>query len=92
MPGWNLRAGELTENNASEDELWSLFAYVFSDSSRKTNTYKVGLIKAICDQIYDVTSDGYGYPLTYRIIFAKFTENYWNLVNKYHLKQIINVN
>ncbi len=45
MPGWNLKSGVLVEEKVSEDELWSLFNYVFSDACKKTNTYKFGLIK-----------------------------------------------
>lgn len=88
MPGWNLKPGNLKSQNTSEDELWSLFNYVFSDSCRKTNTYKFGLIKSICDQIYDSVYDGFGYPISFEKIFYKFTENYWNLVNRYKLKQM----
>ena len=57
MPGWNLKEGILTELEVSDDEYWSLFNFVFSDACRKTNTYKFGLIKSICDQIYDVHDD-----------------------------------
>ena len=88
MPGWNLREGILTELRVSDDEYWSLFNFVFSDACRKTNTYKFGLIKSICDQIYDVYDDGNGLFLSYEKIFLKFAENYWNLVNKYKLKQM----
>ena len=88
MPGWNLREGILTELRVSDDEYWSLFNFVFSDACRKTNTYKFGLIKSICDQIYDVFDDGNGLFLSYEKIFSKFAENYWNLVNKYKLKQM----
>lgn len=88
MPGWNLREGILTELKVSDDEFWSLFNYVFSDACKKTNTYKFGLIKSICDQIYDVHDDGNGLFLSYEKIFSKFAENYWNLVNKYKLKQM----
>ena len=88
MPGWNLKAGILAEEKVSEDEYWSLFNFVFSDACRKTNTYKFGLIKSICDQVYDFLEQGTGYFLSYRKLFSKFAENYWNLVNKYHLKQM----
>ena len=88
MPGWNLREGILTELKVSDDEFWSLFNYVFSDACKKTNTYKFGLIKSICDQIYDVYDDGNGFFLSYEKIFSKFAENYWNLVNRYKLKQM----
>ena len=88
MPGWNLREGILTELKVTDDEYWSLFNFVFSDACKKTNTYKFGLIKSICDQIYDVYDDGAGLFLSYEKIFSKFAENYWNLVNKYKLKQM----
>ena len=88
LPGWNLKEGVLTESKVSDDEFWSLFNYVFSDACKKTNTYKFGLIKSICDQIYDVHNDGNVFFLSYEKIFSKFTENYWNLVNKYKLKQM----
>ena len=89
MPGWNLREGALVQTKTSEDEYWSLFNYVFSDACRKTNTYKFGLIKSICDQVYDLYEDPLlGYFLSYDKLFSKFTENYWNLVNKYGLKQM----
>lgn len=88
MAGWNLKEGKLVECNVTEDELWSLFNYVFSDACRKTNTYKFGLIKSICDQIYDLYDYGLGYFLSYEKLFTKFAENYWNLVNRYELKQM----
>jgi len=90
MPGWNLKEGRLTTDNVSTDEYWSLMNYVFSDYCKKTNTYKFGLMKSLCDQIYDLVWDDtvMGYPLSYENIFRKFAENYWNLVNKYELKQM----
>lgn len=89
MPGWNLKSGIIVEENVSEDEYWSLFNFVFSDACRKTNTYKFGLIKSICDQVYDLYEDPVqGFYLPYEKLFSKFTENYWNLVNKYGLKQM----
>ena len=89
MPGWNLKTGEFTEARVSEDEYWSLFNYVFSDACRQTNTYKFGLVKAICDQIYNLHESQDGYYLSYKCIFEKFAENYWNLVSRYHLKQML---
>ena len=32
MAGWDLKSGALTEYVVSEDRIWSLFNYVFSDS------------------------------------------------------------
>lgn len=88
MPGWNLREGILCDSKISEDEIWSLFNFVFSDACRKTNTYKFGLTKSICDQVYDLHEEDRGYFISYERLFEKFAENYWNLVNKYNLKQM----
>jgi len=89
MPGWNLKNGELQKCQISEDEYWSLFNFVFSDACMKRNTYKFGLIKSIMDNLFNCTQDDYGnYRLSYSAIFEKFTINYWNLVLKYHLKQM----
>lgn len=88
MPGWNLKKGILVTEQVSDDEYWSLFNYVFSEACRKRNTYKFGLIKSICDQIYSLSSDEMGYYLSYDKIFSKFAENYWNLVVKYGLRQM----
>lgn len=89
MPGWNLKNGELKIVQISEDKYWSLFSFVFSDACMKRNTYKFGLIKSILDNLFNCTHDDYGgYRLSYDDIFGKFTINYWNLVLKYHLKQM----
>jgi len=90
MPGWNLKEGALVETKVSEDEFWSLFNFVFSDACKKTNTYKFGLIKSICDQIYDFYDNEQSFYLPYEKLFSKFVENYWNLVNRYNLKQMSN--
>ena len=31
---------------------------------------------------------GIGMELTFEDLFSKFAENYWNLITKYHLKQL----
>lgn len=51
MAGWDLKNGSITEYCVSEDRIWCLFNYVFSDSSRKRNTYKFGLIKSLLDKL-----------------------------------------
>ena len=88
MAGWNLKCGSITEYNLSEDRIWSLFNFVFSDSSRKRNTYKFGLIKAIIDNIFNGKIVDEGVYFSYEEIFGKFAENYWNLVVKYNLRQM----
>lgn len=87
MAGWNLKKGDLSRV-ATEEELWAGFNFVFSDSSRKRNTYKFGLIKSILDNLFNVEAAKGGLFLSYENIFLKFTENYWNLVTKYDLRQM----
>lgn len=88
MAGWNLKYGALHDENIGEDQYWSLFNFVFSDGSRKRNTYKYGLIKSILDNLFNGTETNEGFYIPYRELFAKFAENYWNLVVKYDLRQM----
>lgn len=88
MAGWNLKFGELKDYDVSDDRYWSLFNFVFSDSSRKRNTYKFGLIKSILDNLFNGTDKDTGFYISYYDLFAKFAENYWNLVIKYDLRQM----
>jgi len=87
MAGWDLNEGKITEYNVSEDRLWSLFNYVFSDSCKKRNTYKFGFIKALLDNCFNGVQVENGIFYTYEELFARFAENYWNLVVKYSLRQ-----
>lgn len=88
MAGWNLTKGQVDIDKYSDDKMWSLFNYVFSDSSRKRNTYKFGLIKSILDNLYNATECGELYLISYDELFGKFAGNYWNLIVKYKLKQM----
>lgn len=88
MAGWNLKCGNITEYNVSDDRIWSLFNYVFSESSRKRNTYKFGLIKALLDNIFNGINGDRGVFYSYEDLFARFAQNYWNLVVKYDLRQM----
>ena len=89
MPGWNLKNGKLNTVSASEDEFWGLFNFVFSNGSRKRNTYKFGLIKSILDNLFNGHWENELYVLSYDVLFSKFAENYWNIIVKYNLKQQI---
>ena len=88
MAGWDLKCGLITKYDLDEEYIWSLFNYVFSDECRKRNTYKFGLIKAILDNFFSGKSKEQGIYYTYEQLFVKFAENYWNLVVKYHLRQM----
>lgn len=84
---WNSKNGELSNEFVSDDEYWSLFNYVFSDSCKKTSTYKFALIKSILDNLLNNQPCETGQQLSFDSLFAKFAESYWNLVVKYHLYQ-----
>ena len=80
MAGWNLKSGSITEYDVSEDRIWSLFNYVFSNSSRKRNTYKFGLVKSLLDNVFNGQQKSDGIYFTYEEMFGSFAENYWNMV------------
>ena len=86
--GWRLSKGEIRKYYVDENDLWASFNYVFSEACAKRSTYKFGLIKSILDNILSVTPTSRGMELSYIDIFSKFTVNYWNLITKYHLRQI----
>ena len=88
MAGWNSTHGDIKKYIASEDELWALANYVFSESCKKTSTYKFGFLKSILDSLFSGELTNRGYELTFQTLFSRFAENYWNLVPKYHLKQM----
>ena len=88
MSGWQLKRGELYKGQVTEEEFWALFNMLFSQNSKKRNTYKFGFIKSILDNLFNAIQENNGYFISYNNLFSKFTENYWNLVLKYHLKQM----
>ena len=71
MAGWNLKVGALQRIPINEDQLWVVFNFVFSDASRKRNTYKFGLIKAILDNLMNCTIVDDKFVLYHRDIFCK---------------------
>lgn len=86
--GWQLSNGDIRKYYVDENELWAAFNFVFSDACAKRSTYKFGLIKSILDNLLSVIPSNRGLELSYYDIFTKFSINYWNLITKYHLKQM----
>lgn len=84
---WNSKFGRLNFSPISDDEYWSLFNFVFSESCHKTSTYKFALLKSILDNLLNNTPGENGQLIFYSDLFAKFAESFWNLVVKYHLHQ-----
>lgn len=87
-PGWKQKSGELSPFQIDLDRYWAHFNFVFSDKCQKRSTYKFGLIKAIIDCLYSFEYTARGMELSYDRLFSKFTENYWNLIAKYEIRQI----
>lgn len=84
---WNSKSGSLNPSSISDDEYWSLFNFVFSESCHKTSTYKFALLKSILDNLLNNTPSENDQLIFYSDLFAKFAECFWNLVVKYHLHQ-----
>lgn len=84
---WDSKSGTLISSVVSDDEYWSLFNFVFSESCHKTSTYKFALIKSILDNLLNNSPTENGQLIFYSDLFAKFAESFWNLVVKYHLHQ-----
>lgn len=87
MAGWNLKEGVLSNKVVGDNDYWSMFNFIFSDQCRKRNTYKFGIIKSVIDNIISCTSTN-NYEITYEKLFSKFTENYWNIILRYDLRQM----
>ena len=85
---WDSKSGDIENLLITEDEIWAAFNHFFSDSCRKTSTYKFGFLKAILDNLFSGEHTSRGVELTYEQLFGKFAENYWNLILKYHLRQM----
>ena len=84
---WTTKKGSLEKHVLPESEYWRLFNYFFSDSCRKTSTYKFALLKAILDNLLNNIPQINGEKFFLSDIFAKFAESFWNLVVKYGLHQ-----
>ena len=82
--GYLLKEGVFDSRKLSDDEMWSLFAYLFSSKSVNDTSYKFGFLKSILDNLYNVDDE---LTLSFDQLFSKFAEIYWNLVLKHHILQ-----
>ncbi len=82
--GSSLSSGQYRAEQISDDEMWSAFAYLFSEKSRNASSYKYGFLKSILDNLYNTDED---LKLTFDQLFSKFAEINWNLVLKYKIRQ-----
>ena len=86
--GYLLSRGDIQKYFVSETSLWASLNYLFSDSCQKTSTYKFGLLKSILDNLFNMEPSDRGMELSYFSLFSRFTENYWNLITHYHIRQM----
>ena len=83
--GYLLKEHQIDNNFHSDDELWSAVNNLFSSNARFTTSYKFCFLKSILDNIYNVNEK---LELSMVDIFSRFTELYWNLIVKHHLRQM----
>ncbi|MBN9653271.1 HNH endonuclease [Halobacillus sp. GSS1] len=79
-----LRVGELQAFYLTEDEVWRIFTIVLTTKSKKSATYKYGLLKAMIENLYQVDSQS---EVTYDQLAYSFAKIYWNLVIHHDLEQ-----
>lgn len=84
MAGFDLAEGTYSKKHMTEDDIWSVFSSMFSNKISHDTSYKFGFFKSILDSLYNADEN---LTLTFDQVFYKFTEIYWNLVLKYHLRQ-----
>lgn len=84
MAGYDLKEGAYIKQQLTEDKLWSIFSGMFSNKVSHDTSYKYGFFKSILDSLYNADDN---LLLTFDQLFYKFTEIYWNLVLKHHLRQ-----
>lgn len=84
--GHDLKCGQYRAGRISDDEMWSAFAYLFSEKAKKSTSYKFAFLKSILDNLYNTDDE---LKLTFDQLFSKFAEIYWNLVLKYKIRQNI---
>lgn len=74
----------------TEDSVIALVSRALSKNSHHATTYKYAFFKSILDNVFNVDLDTM--LLSYDSIVLKFTEIYWNLVLRYHLRQEVKTN
>lgn len=84
MAGYNLSHGELNPSYFEDDEFWRVYNVIFSNKSKNAASYKFGLVKALIENLYNISSE---LELTFDQINLTFTKVYWNLVANNGLKQ-----
>ena len=86
ISGYNLSEGTIPFSQQSDDDVIRIINLALSPAKKHTSSYKYAFFKAILDNIFNV--DLKNYFLSYDAISLRFTEIYWNLSLRFHLKQM----
>lgn len=84
MEGWKLQKGFYEKESISDDEIWQIFNYIFSNKSVNRTSYKFGFLKALLENVFNANREG---EINLEKIFYTFAHIYWSLIVKYNLKQ-----
>ncbi|SEH83569.1 HNH endonuclease [Halobacillus karajensis] len=76
-----LRVGELQALYLTEEQIWRTFTTILTTRSKKSATYKYGLLKAMIENLYQVDEKE---VVTYEQLAYSFAKIYWNLVIHHH--------
>lgn len=85
MEGYKLQHGALLDRPVSETELWQIILRLFSETSRKTMSYKFGLLRAMLFTLDSVDSS---LTVTFEELFEPFASLYWDIVVCHGLSQV----
>jgi 5-methylcytosine-specific restriction endonuclease McrA len=84
MEGFKLTKGEIVSEDLTDDEIWSIFKFIYSSKSKNQSSYKYGFIRSILENLYNNDATN---KIELTSIFSTFTRVYWNLVIHEKLKQ-----
>jgi hypothetical protein len=85
MEGYKLQNGTLLDRPVSDTELWQVILRLFSETSRKTMSYKFGLLRSM---LYTLESVDSGLTVTFEELFEPFASLYWDMVVCHGLSQV----
>ena len=89
--GWNVEENLAPFKTLSDDEVISLINAALLGNAKRTTSYKFVFFKSILDNVFNVKFDcnnGEECFLSFDDISMRFSEIYWNLILKFHLRQM----
>jgi 5-methylcytosine-specific restriction endonuclease McrA len=85
LKGWNLNEGSIPFTYLDDLSVIALVNKALSSSVHRTTSYKYGLFKSLLDNLFNI--DEKDFSLSFRTIFATFSETYYNLIVRWDLSQ-----